>query len=59
MEGAWAGYRITISIQREHADRKPGAAPRRLSPPQLAPHRLRAEKGLLLASGSRHLGPTR
>ncbi len=59
MELTWAGYRISVSVQRKQVERTPGRAARQVYHPRPPQQRREVHKQYLLASGCRYVGPNR
>lgn len=59
MELTWGGYRITLRVQRERADRKRLPTETQACEPQLSQERRDVQTGHSLACGNRYVAPTR
>ena len=59
MELTWAGYRISLRVRRKEVVDTPKPTAAQVYQPRSAEHRREVDRQYLLASGCRHVGPTR
>jgi len=59
MELTWAGYKISLRVQRKEVERAAKPTAEQVYQPRSAEHRREVEKQYLLASGCRYTAPTK